>query len=47
MKPDIEEARYQALKAEIERLGYKVEDIPRLMAEIVQVLNSQASQKAG
>lgn len=38
--------RYQALKAEIERLGYKVEDVPRLLKEVTRKLNLTFS-KAG
>ena len=42
-----ESARYQALKAEVERLGYKVEDVPRLMAEMAQAMKKSPLIKAG
>ncbi len=45
--PDIDKVRYQALKAEVERLGYKVEDVPRLMAEMAQAMKKSPLIKAG
>jgi hypothetical protein len=39
-----ESARYQALKAEVERLGYKVEDVPRLLEEMKGTLKIRSAK---
>lgn len=42
--PDIDKIRYQALKAEVERLGYKVEDVPRLLEEMKGTLKIRSAK---
>lgn len=44
---EAEKIRYQNLVAAVESLGFKVEDIPMLLKEPIEVIMARSSKRAG